>query len=44
MMAKEWKEAAATLDAYLHFDDWKRVDEDPYYDFLLGSLFRVCVS
>jgi hypothetical protein len=23
------------LDAYMHFDEWKRVDEDPYYDWKL---------
>lgn len=23
------------MDAYMHFDEWKRVDEDPYYDWKL---------
>jgi len=32
---QEWKEAAATLDEYLHFDEWKKVDEDPFYDWKL---------
>jgi len=31
----EWKKAAMTLDKYLDFDDWKKVDEDPYYDWML---------
>lgn len=32
---KEWKAAARELDEYLHFDEWKKVDEDPYYDWRL---------
>lgn len=32
---QEWKEAAIALDEYLHFDEWKTVDEDPYYDWKL---------
>ncbi|KAH6914879.1 patatin-like phospholipase domain-containing protein [Coprinopsis sp. MPI-PUGE-AT-0042] len=32
---EEWKEAATALDHYLHFDEWKKVDEDPYYDWKL---------
>ncbi|KAJ3544697.1 hypothetical protein NMY22_g2683 [Coprinellus aureogranulatus] len=32
---EEWKEAAKALDNYMHFDEWKRVDEDPYYDWKL---------
>ncbi|KAJ7179108.1 patatin-domain-containing protein [Mycena filopes] len=32
---EEWKEAALVLDEYLHFDEWKDADEDPYYDFKL---------
>lgn len=31
----EWKDAALALDEYLHFDEWKTVDEDPYYDWKL---------
>ncbi len=23
------------LDKYLHFDEWKKIDEDPYYDWRL---------
>lgn len=32
---QEWKDAATILDEYLHFDEWKKVDEDPYYDWRL---------
>lgn len=32
---EEWKEAALELDKYLGFDEWKGVDEDPYYDWKL---------
>ncbi|KAG6831598.1 hypothetical protein H0H92_009071 [Tricholoma furcatifolium] len=32
---KEWKDAAMTLDEYLHFHEWKKVDEDPLYDWRL---------
>jgi hypothetical protein len=35
LFGKEWKEAAATLDKFLQFDDWKKHDEDPYYDWML---------
>ncbi|PFH52754.1 hypothetical protein AMATHDRAFT_139236 [Amanita thiersii Skay4041] len=31
----EWKSAALTLDVFLNFDEWKRVDEDPFYDWKL---------
>lgn len=31
----EWKEAALALDEYLGFDEWKAIDEDPYYDWRL---------
>ena len=34
-VAQEWKEAASALDSYLHFDEWKKVDEDPFYDWKL---------
>ncbi|KAF9075771.1 patatin-domain-containing protein [Rhodocollybia butyracea] len=37
---QEWKDAAATLDRYLHFDDWKRVDEDAFYDWKLVRKVR----
>ncbi|KAK0468400.1 patatin-domain-containing protein [Desarmillaria tabescens] len=32
---EEWKEAAKELDDYLHFDEWKKIDDDPYYDWRL---------
>ncbi|KAJ2922093.1 hypothetical protein H1R20_g15000, partial [Candolleomyces eurysporus] len=32
---EEWKEAAKVLDNYLHFDEWKQIDEDPFYDWKL---------
>lgn len=32
---KEWVEAAKVLDDFLDFDEWKRSDEDPYYDWRL---------
>lgn len=32
---KEWKDAAGTLDEYLQFHEWKKVDEDSYYDWKL---------
>ncbi|KAI0092473.1 acyl transferase/acyl hydrolase/lysophospholipase [Irpex rosettiformis] len=32
---QEWKDAALALDEYLHFDEWKTVDEDSYYDWKL---------
>ncbi|PBK69658.1 patatin-domain-containing protein [Armillaria solidipes] len=32
---EEWKEAAKDLDDFLHFDDWKKIDDDPYYDWRL---------
>ncbi|KAJ6539378.1 patatin-like phospholipase domain-containing protein [Mycena capillaripes] len=32
---EEWKEAALVLDEYLHFDEWKKEDEDPFYDWKL---------
>ena len=32
---EEWKAAALELDHYLGFDDWKGIDEDPYYDWRL---------
>lgn len=34
-LGQEWKDAALALDEYLHFEDWKAVDEDPYYDWKL---------
>ncbi|KAF8558748.1 patatin-domain-containing protein [Imleria badia] len=32
---EEWKESALTLDRYLDFHEWKRIDEDPFYDWKL---------
>lgn len=32
---EEWKDAATILDNFLHFDEWKKTDEDPYYDWKL---------
>ncbi|KAJ6599036.1 patatin-domain-containing protein [Mycena vulgaris] len=32
---EEWKEAALVLDEYLHFDEWKKEDEDAFYDWKL---------
>lgn len=32
---QEWREAALVLDEYLGFDEWKLIDEDPYYDWKL---------
>ncbi|EIN10649.1 patatin-domain-containing protein [Punctularia strigosozonata HHB-11173 SS5] len=37
---EEWKAAAAALDEYLEFDEWKAVDEDPYYDWRLVRKVR----
>lgn len=32
---EEWKETAIQLDGFLGFDEWKAIDEDPYYDWKL---------
>ncbi|KAG6899447.1 hypothetical protein C0993_010284 [Termitomyces sp. T159_Od127] len=32
---QEWKEAAVILDEYLHFHEWKSIDEDSFYDWKL---------
>jgi hypothetical protein len=37
---EEWKRAAAVLDRFLEFDDWKKVDKDPFYDWMLVR--KVC--
>ncbi|KAJ7590978.1 acyl transferase/acyl hydrolase/lysophospholipase [Mycena floridula] len=37
---EEWKQAAAALDQYLHFDEWKKVDEDSFYDWMLVKKVR----
>ncbi|KAI5124810.1 hypothetical protein M0805_005441 [Coniferiporia weirii] len=43
---EEWKETAGALDEYLGFDEWKAIDEDPFYDWslvrkVLNSLRRL---
>ena len=38
---QEWKDTAIVLDEYLHFDDWKITDEDPYYDWRLVRKVRL---
>jgi hypothetical protein len=35
MAIQDWKEGAKTLDEYLQFDQWKKVDEDVFYDWKL---------
>ncbi|KAI0719545.1 patatin-domain-containing protein [Cerioporus squamosus] len=37
---QEWKDAALALDEYMHFDDWKLMDEDMYYDWKLVRKVR----
>ncbi|KAF7292452.1 Patatin-like phospholipase domain-containing protein [Mycena chlorophos] len=32
---EEWKEAARVMDEYLQFDEWKKDDEDAFYDYKL---------
>ena len=39
-LLQEWKEAAITLDKYLNFEEWKKVDEDPFYDWMLVRKVR----
>ena len=34
-MEQEWKDAALALDEYMHFDEWKAIEEDLYYDWKL---------
>lgn len=34
-MSQEWKLAAAVLDKFLEFNNWKKADEDPFYDWML---------
>ncbi|KAF8592347.1 patatin-domain-containing protein [Ramaria rubella] len=36
----EWKDAAQTMDEFLGFDEWKREDRDPYYDWALVHKVR----
>ncbi|KAI0750813.1 patatin-domain-containing protein [Daedaleopsis nitida] len=35
-----WKDAALALDAHMHFDEWKVLDEDIYYDWKLVRKVR----
>jgi len=37
---QEWKERAKTLDEYLQFEQWKKVDEDVFYDWKLVKKVR----
>ncbi|KAF9453064.1 patatin-domain-containing protein [Macrolepiota fuliginosa MF-IS2] len=37
---EEWKEAAKELDRYLNFDEWKKIDEDAFYDWKLVRKVR----
>ncbi|KAJ7129635.1 acyl transferase/acyl hydrolase/lysophospholipase [Mycena epipterygia] len=32
---EEWKQAALVMDEYLHFDEWKKEDENAFYDWKL---------
>ena len=32
---QEWKDATRPLDEFLGFDEWKAIDEDPFYDWRL---------
>jgi len=41
MLFKEWVDAAEVLDEFLDFDEWKRSDEDPYYDWRLIRKVRM---
>ncbi|KAH9943430.1 acyl transferase/acyl hydrolase/lysophospholipase [Epithele typhae] len=37
---QDWKDAALALDEFMHFDDWKLMDEDMYYDWKLVRKVR----
>ncbi|KAF9009035.1 acyl transferase/acyl hydrolase/lysophospholipase [Cyathus striatus] len=37
---EQWKQAALDLDSYLGFDEWKKVDEDSFYDWKLVRKVR----
>jgi len=42
-VVKEWKDAATVLDEYMQFDDWKKVDEDAFYDWrLVKKVIEIC--
>lgn len=34
-LLQDWKDAALILDEYMHFNEWKHADEDPFYDWRL---------
>lgn len=38
---QDWKDAALVLDEFLRFDDWKKLDDDPYYDWKLVRKVRI---
>ena len=38
--SQEWKDAALVLDEYMNFDEWKHIDEDPFYDWKLVRKVR----
>jgi hypothetical protein len=40
---EEWCVAARKMDAYLGFDEWKEVDDDGYYDYMLVR-HTTCIS
>ncbi|KZP33022.1 patatin-like phospholipase domain-containing protein [Athelia psychrophila] len=37
---EEWKKTAAAMDEHLQFQEWKQIDEDPYYDWRLVRKVR----
>ncbi|KAF9515224.1 hypothetical protein BS47DRAFT_1316199 [Hydnum rufescens UP504] len=37
---EEWKDIAQVMDDHLGFDEWKKDEEDPYYDFSLVRKVR----
>ena len=40
---QEWKDAATVLDEYMQFHDWKKVDEDAFYDWrLVKKVIEIC--
>ncbi|KAJ3778854.1 patatin-domain-containing protein [Lentinula raphanica] len=41
---QEWKDAAAMLDRYLQFDEWKKIDEDTFYDWKLVRKVRLSLK
>lgn len=43
-MSKEWKDTAMILDEYLQFHEWKKVEEDAFYDWRLVKKVNLAVS